>query len=208
MNKQIQKIIEDFDFNSINGNEKSVQLVNSVLGVVDLGLPSGLLWCDCNLGANIETDYGDYFAWGETKPKNIYTYDTQLYRENTIKISGKDDAATQCLGEYFRLPSYEDCVELIDNTSSKWVENYNGTNTNGMLFIGKNGNSIFIPAAGYRVETDTSLKNNTAYLWTNDLYISFPQDAYAMCFSKINTLHMDYENRSFGQSIRPVFDKK
>ena len=89
MNKQIQKIIEDFDFNSINGNEKSVQLVNSVLGVVDLGLPSGLLWCDCNLGANIETDYGDYFAWGETKPKNIYTYDTQLYRENTIKISGK-----------------------------------------------------------------------------------------------------------------------
>ena len=45
---------------------------------VDLGLPSGTLWATCNVGASKPEDYGDYFAWGETKKKDVYDWDTSL----------------------------------------------------------------------------------------------------------------------------------
>ena len=123
---------------------------------VDLGLPSGLLWADRNVGASQPAAYGDYFAWGETKPKTDYSEYTYKYgsdSENPTKynskdgkttLDSKDDAATANWGSKCRMPSRADFRELRNNCSWVWQSDYNGTS--GYLVTGANGNYIFLPA--------------------------------------------------------------
>lgn len=126
---------------------------------VDLGLPSGLLWATCNVGASSPEEYGNYYAWGETKPKSAYTWDTYKYGtssndsditkynptdEKTV-LEPEDDAAHANMGGEWRMPTYAELSHLTANTTSTW-ETLNGVN--GRRFTGPNGNSIFIPAAG------------------------------------------------------------
>lgn len=134
---------------------------------VDLGLPSGLLWAKCNLGATTPEGYGNYYAWGETQPKSEYTWATytygdfdstyHLYKYNTsdsygtvdnkTTLEAMDDAATVALGSGARIPTYDDWVELRSNTMGEWTQQ-NGVN--GWKFTATNGNSLFLPAAGFR----------------------------------------------------------
>ena len=96
--------------------------------LIDLGLPSGTKWAACNIGANKPTEFGDYFAWGDTSAKNNYvgrtceTYDLDIYslkmedyvnRRNVL--ADNYDAAAYILGEGWRIPSGEQAQELIDN---------------------------------------------------------------------------------------------
>jgi hypothetical protein len=120
--------------------------------VVDLGL--SVFWASCNLGAESPEEYGDYYAWGETKPKTSYTetnyayYDDNLkqYTDIGVNISGTQyDAATVNLGGDWRMPTKDEMEELIDNCTWEWIQT-NGKN--GFKVTGKNGNSIFLPAAG------------------------------------------------------------
>ena len=139
---------------------------------VDLGLPSGLLWATCNVGAENPEDYGDYFAWGETTPKESYTWENYIYMmlgasswdpklikycinsddgyngftDNLLTLLPEDDAATANWGNDWRTPTRTECLELINNTTHSWIA-LNGVN--GCLFTASNGNSIFIPAAGF-----------------------------------------------------------
>ena len=134
---------------------------------VDLGLPSGLLWAACNVGANAPEEYGDYFAWGETQPKDVYNWSTYQYcmgsnntltkyctdpnygyngfTDNLTILLPEDDAATANWGNGWRMPTKEEWQELLDNTTVTWTQQ-NGVN--GRLFTGSNGNSLFLPAAG------------------------------------------------------------
>ena len=135
---------------------------------IDLGLPSGLLWASCNVGATAPEEYGDYFAWGETEPKSVcvgtnyryyndenqltkYCYDSAYgyngFTDTLTVLEPNDDAATVNMGEGARTPTPSECQELLDHTTSKWVI-YKGMK--GRVFIGGNGNSIFLPAAGMR----------------------------------------------------------
>ena len=123
--------------------------------MIDLGLPSGTKWACCNVGANKPEEYGDYFAWGETKPKDVYDWSTYIHCDGSYDtchdlgsdIAGKKDydAATANWGLAWKMPAKEQYKELIDNCTSEWTQQ-NGIY--GRKFIGPNGATIFLPAAG------------------------------------------------------------
>ena len=142
---------------------------------VDLGLPSGTLWAAYNIGANIPESYGDYFAWGETEPKNTFFiesykwYDgkggTTKYNPNvdTLKILlPEDDAATVKWGSEWRMPTKDEFRELIDKCQ------YTRTDY-GAKFTGPNGNSILLPAAGHRIDDRFFLHERCGFYWTSSL---------------------------------------
>lgn len=109
-------------------------------GYVDLGLPSGNLWSTCNLGANNPWEYGDYYAWGETSTKAIYSDKNNLYYyKDLADISGnpKYDASTLIMGSGWQMPNKDDFQELLDNCS--WFWDYEG-----FRIVGPNGNSIYL----------------------------------------------------------------
>lgn len=119
---------------------------------IDLGLPSGILWADRNIGADNPSDSGYYLSWGEVEPREIYTENSYLYYNPENKrydnlgysIAGTAyDAATSNWGDHWVMPTIEDVTELIENTSHEIIEN-------GMAvkLTGTNGNSIVIPIAG------------------------------------------------------------
>lgn len=132
---------------------------------VDLGLPSGTKWANMNLGAESPEDYGDYYAWGEIEPNKASAYTPQNYRfysgndngnytkyndtDNKMTLELADDAANVVMGGDWHMPTSAQCAELLDNTTSSWTTDYNGTGVAGMIFTSNNnGNSIFFPAAG------------------------------------------------------------
>lgn len=128
---------------------------------VDLGLPSGTLWADRNVGADSPEDYGDYFAWGETTPKNIYSWVTyKFYDGSVLKYNSSDkktclelsdDAAYVNWGNKWRMPTKEETLELANNC--KWtISTRNGVK--GFYVTGPNGNSIFMPVAGRYIDDD------------------------------------------------------
>ena len=139
--------------------------------VVDLGL--SVYWCSCNVGAETPEEYGDYFAWGETKTKSSYTEENYSLYDNEMKvytnignnICGTEyDAATVNLGADWRMPTKDELKELLDNCTFEWTQ-INGVN--GYKVTGINGNSIFIPAAGFMGNTILSDKNQSGLsVWT------------------------------------------
>ena len=115
--------------------------------LIDLGLPSGTLWADRNIGADSPEDYGDYFRFGETTP---FTKDSQPFEDDGIdgEFAGTDrDAATVILGEEFRMPTIEQLKELKEECSHEWTTL---GEVKGVKVTGPNGNSIFLPTAGFR----------------------------------------------------------
>jgi len=122
---------------------------------VDLGLPSGTLWSDQNVGANTPEEFGDYYAWGSLVTYSAYTAENYVV---DTKNTGDDwggnplyDVVTQKYGGAWRTPSSSDIGELILNTTKEWTTE-NGVK--GLRFTGPNGNSIFLPAAGYAVDSN------------------------------------------------------
>ena len=138
---------------------------------IDLGLPSGTKWATFNVGADSPEEYGNYYAWGETKSKEIYSWNTYKYcnngnnseltkycvdssygyngfTDNKTELETVDDAATVNWGSGWRMPSEEKIEELQDSSYTIMVSiKQNGVN--GCLIISKsNGNSIFLPYAG------------------------------------------------------------
>ena len=128
-------------------------------GYVDLGLPSGLKWATCNVGASSPEDYGDYFAWGETSPKAEYSFETYLHWNDAdgdgaaeaainYDISGNSqyDAATVNWGGSWRMPTKDEMQELVDHCEWELTQ-VNGVK--GVRVIGVNGKCIFLPAGSY-----------------------------------------------------------
>ena len=188
---------------------------------VDLGLPSGTLWATCNVGALSLEEYGDYFAWGETKPKNDYSWSTYKYCngrddimtkyyisrdsalvDNNTELETMDDAATVNWGSDWQMPSYEQFDELIVGyyTTTAW-KTLNGVNGYEITSI-KNGNSIFLPAAGYRKDTSLCNAGNYSNHWSRSLSSNYSNSAYGLCFS--SHIDTDYYCRYYGHVVRPV----
>ncbi len=114
---------------------------------VDLGL--SVKWATCNVGASSPSDYGNYYAWGETSTKSSYTEDnSRTYEKSMGDIAGNSsyDAARANWGGSWRLPTEEEIDELVDRCDATWTT-MNGVK--GHKFTGPNGNSIFLPAAGW-----------------------------------------------------------
>lgn len=153
---------------------------------VDLGLPSGLLWATCNVGADSHEDYGDYFSWAETETKTdyswvSYTYGTESNLTKYNATDGKttleptDDAAAVNWGNGWRMPTEAEWQELIDNTTHTWTTQ---GEVAGLLFTAGNGNSLFLPAAGYRYGSggDYDAVGRQCRYWTSSLpNMEYPQ---------------------------------
>jgi len=151
---------------------------------VDLGLTSGTKWASCNVGAESPEKYGEYFAWGETTPKEVYSDTTYSYynvpdslaADSSAKkvwknigadIAGTEyDAATVILGDAWQLPNESQCKELVDECEWNWTE-LNGVN--GYSVVGKNGNSIFLPASGVRGAADVVKNDMIGGFWSSTL---------------------------------------
>ena len=191
---------------------------------VDFGLPSGLLWATCNVGADTPEDYGDYFAWGETQPKDYYFWSTYQYcngTENTLTkycnnssygfngftdnlttLLPEDDAATANWGSGWRMPTKEEWQELLDNTTITWTAQ-NGVN--GRLFTAANGNSLFLPAAGYRGFSGLYYAGSYGYYWSSSLGTDDPHNAWILNFiSDHYGMYGSGHSRDCGRPIRPV----
>ena len=148
-------------------------------GYVDLGLPSGTKWATCNVGASTPTAYGNYYAWGETTTKGSYTSDNYTYSDNPTTLPSNRDAATVNWGGYWRMPTSGEMNELLNNCTHEWTTQ-NGVN--GRLFTGPNGNSIFLPAAGYRYSSLSGAGSDGAY-WSSLGYSSDTGRALSLHFS-------------------------
>ncbi|MCD8287796.1 MAG: hypothetical protein LUC18_03015 [Porphyromonadaceae bacterium] len=199
-------------------------------GYVDLGLPSGLLWATCNMGANSSADYGDYYSFGEVKAKmkkenpwkNLYyrgRWSDVEVTEEKIKGNSKYDAATAKWGGSWRLPTADEIDELIDECTWEWTRNVNskGKKVFGYKVTGPNNNSIFLPAAGYwgiKRGTDGKkkihdVKRTGTYLSCSPSTVNESSDlSYSLYFYYINpsnkkSLREAYL-RGIGQSVRPV----
>jgi hypothetical protein len=191
---------------------------------VDLGLPSGTLWATCNVGAETPEEYGDYFAWGETQPKDNYQWSTYQYcngssstltkycsnssfgyygfTDNLTTLLPEDDAASTNWGGDWRMPTKEEWQELQNNTTSTWTIQ-NGVY--GRLFTANNGNSLFLPAAGYYGDNILRGDGIWGYYWSNTLNTNYSHPDEARLFYFLSSSSNSNSNyRSFGCSVRPV----
>ena len=170
---------------------------------VDLGLPSGLKWATCNIGANAPEGYGNYYAWGETTTKSSYTEEnSRTYGVSMNDISGNAnyDAARANWGSTWRMPTKAEMEELIDNCTWTWITQ---SGVEGWKVTGPNGNSIFLPAAGHCVNTSRygvglhGVYSGSTPDESNDL------NAYRLYFiSGSHEVNCFY--RYFGHTVRPV----
>ena len=187
---------------------------------VDLGLPSGTLWATCNVGANSPEQYGDYFAWGETAPKEVYTWETykwcngtwdsltkynfQNYYgtvDNKNELEPADDAAQANWGLSWQMPTKAQQDELHEHCNWQWTT-MNGVN--GYLGTGPSGKTLFLPAAGYKDGTRIVSEGEFGYYWSHSLYYGMSLYAYNHLFFSGSSPGWNKQERSFGLSIRPV----
>lgn len=203
--------------------------------VVDLGLPSGTQWATCNIGAQSIADLGDYIAFGESEPKEQYSINNYSYANtslsNIANSSGQlvenCDAAHKRWKGYFRMPTKEDCEELIQNCSIQFVQMTNsyGNNVYGVRYTSNiNGESIFLPCGGYKVTSSSSNITSTysedvAYYWTSSIngdyqawaFVSSPTDDYPAPNDNTQSYSITQMQSLHGRSgllIRPVYPKE
>jgi len=191
---------------------------------VNLDLPSGTLWATCNVGASSPADYGDYFAWGETSPKEWYAWENLKYRiggtfyadvkfskyvsvPSRGNVDGKtvlelqDDAAFVSRGGIWRMPDKSEWQELKDHCDWKWTKE---DGHYGYKVTGRNGAGIFLPAAGWRNGDSMYHAGVAGNYWTSGL---FPDDSYqgfACNFDSGIVFPSAWVSRCSGLSIRPV----
>lgn len=210
--------------------DSTEKIVDSLFGSceghewVDLGLLSGTLWATCNIGANTPEECGDYFAWGETKSKITYNWNTYEYcngddgwnsltkyciishhgfngfSDNLTMLQPSDDAATANWGGGWCTPTMEQWEELDKNTTQDWTTQ-NGVT--GLRFTASNGNSLFLPAAGGRWGDDLHDVGSWGYCWSSTYRTEFSYDAWGFFFNA-DTCGMSYHSRYYGLSVRPV----
>ena len=167
---------------------------------VDLGL--SVKWATCNVGATSPEDYGNYYAWGETSPKTSYTEANSKTRGKSMGDIGGDssyDAATANWGSGWRLPTESEFQELIDKCTWTWTTR-NGVNGYEVKSK-KNGNSIFLPAAGFCDGDTPGGQGNSGLYWS-----STPIDSYCAyrLYSSSGDHYTGWGYRDDGRCVRPV----
>ncbi len=184
---------------------------------VDLGL--SVKWATCNVGATKPEEYGGYYAWGETEEKNNYKWSTYKWCNGSFTAMTKyctrsgygtvdyktvldleDDVAHVKWGGSWRMPTKAEQDELRKNCTWTWTTQ-NGVD--GYKVTGTNGNSIFLPAAGYRLGTDLNKSSSLGNYWSSSLSGSA---SYFACYLSFRSGRCGWYNdfRYHGRSVRPV----
>ena len=190
---------------------------------VDLGLPSGLKWASCNVGATKPFEYGDFFAWGETEQKTDYSWsnykwcngeynkltkyctyssfwDSSAPMDNKTFLDAEDDAARANWGGSWRMPLDAEWTELRENCTWTWTTQ-NGVN--GRLVTGPNGKSIFLPAADNQDGTYLGSVGSFGSYWSSSINTDYPEGALGVSFYS-GDVYGGSGYRCYGQSVRPV----
>ena len=203
--------------NQTNAEDSPQQSISGTISghdYVDLGL--SVKWATQNVGASSPSNYGDYFAWGETETKKRYDLsncfdclDDEGKSWGTYKIDGKTsisptsghDTARENWGGTWRMPTNAEFEELCKKCDWTWTSQ---DGHKGYLVSSKtNGNSIFLPAAGWHGSSDRNDEGEDGYYWSSTLSSSHSYDARLLYFHSSNH-NTYYGNRRFGQSVRPV----
>ena len=194
---------------------------------VDLGLPSGLKWAKCNVGAKTETGYGYCFQWGDIEDKTNSDCGWESYKygdgsnfskyntgnngyggtiDNKTTLDLEDDAATQIMGSDWRMPTQDELQELADNTDNEWICNYNGTGVNGRKFTSKTDTSkyIFIPASGIRSNSSFLFQGSYGAVWSSSLNADYSGYAWFLYIGSGNVVARLNISRSRGFMVRGV----
>ena len=192
-----------------------VDLTHNGYEYVDLGLPSGLKWATCNVGATSPEEYGLYFAWGETTgytgeqvTSGVRAFSEDVYNAGPAASINTDltleqDAAHVNLGGNWRMPTKAEYQELIDNCDGVWTDDYNGTGVAGRIFTSKvNGKSVFFPVAGYCDDSYVGGVGSYALYWSASWHWS--SGAWILYFDSGSQDLNDYRDRYFGYSVRGV----
>ena len=176
---------------------------------VDLGLPSGVKWATCNVGATNPEDPGLYFSWGNTEGHaegSGYNFDSTTYNGTaaasiSANLSLSQDAARANMGGNWRMPTKEETKELYDNTDREWTT-INGMN--GWKFMKKSDHSVFIflPAAGYYYGTSLNDRGSYGCYWSASFLNS--SSAYFLYFNSSSVDPQSDNNRYYGFSVRAV----
>jgi hypothetical protein len=189
---------------------------------VDLGLPSGLKWATCNVGADAPENAGGYYAWGETEEKDDYSWKTYKYYDDVYAtvtkyciherfglvdgektLGAEDDVANVKWGATWRIPTYEEQQELCNKCTWEWTT-VNGVS--GYQVTGPNGNSIFLPAGGYKNDGNIFNKVSCGYYWSSSVLKKSSNRAYYLQFNSEEYTKGDFSRRYSGRNIRPVFE--
>ena len=199
-------------------------------GAVDLGIEMTredgttykIYWAESNLNfknglCTKPEDYGDYYAWGETVPKerfDLSNYKWCDYQEKMTKyflgdeksvLDEGDDAAHVKLGGRWRMPTRAEWDKLVEVCSWKWSDE-NGVN--GYKVMGPNGNEIFLPAAGVMDKTELDFEATRGYYWSsNNSVDAFSNSAYDLYFANTKHYSISTVGRQYGCSVRPVWEK-
>ncbi len=192
---------------------------------VDLGLPSGTLWAKTNIGAATETEYGSYFAWGETEAKTS-GFDWAGYElcngsdktltkyssaDKKTVLDAEDDAATANWGSAWRMPTRAEFEELL-TVGYVFVSNYKESGVYGCLFTATNGNTLFLPAAGHYESSGVNYFGENSFYWSSTLnspaddYYSGPSYANYLYCDKIGSKLVYHNSRCYGLPVRPVYN--
>lgn len=198
--------------NELNGHE-----------YVDLGLPSGTLWATCNVGSETPEGYGGYYAWGETEPKELYDWKSYKYGrfiheryelnkyctdsayglngfvDNLTVMEPDDDVAWTCWGEGWRIPTIGEWEELFLNTTGVWTTL---NDVKGWRCTASNGNSLFLPAAGYW--WDDAFNADLGLYWSRTINKEFPYRAWGFHFNCDSSHLCGSSDRNRGQTVRAV----
>ncbi len=184
---------------------------------VDLGL--SVKWATCNVGANAPEALGDYYAWAETETKGDYTWRNYKYCEgssttltkycvgnsygksdNLSVMENSDDVATLQWGKQWRIPTDAEMTELRQKCSWTWTT-LNGVA--GYEVKGKNGKTIFLPAAGSRQGEESVFVGAQGIYSTRTTCKDYSFSVYDICFDEQKVERVDISRR-FGVSVRPV----
>ena len=169
---------------------------------VDLGL--SVKWATCNVGADNPEEYGNHYSWGETSTKSNYSSDNSVTRgKNFSDIGGNPtyDVARKQWSSTWRLPTGAEFDELLSNCTWTW------TTQNGVsgykVTSKKNGNSIFLPAAGWRNGASLYYQGAYGYYWSSTPHGSDSSYAYYLVFTS-GSHGTSWDGRDEGRSVRPV----
>ena len=201
--------------------------LGDAMEAVDLGLPSGLKWATCNVGATSPEGYGGYFAWGETETKDNYDWPTYKWCNDTVitkynydtsqgdvdnktVLEQQDDAASVIWGGSWRMPTDAEWTELIENCTWTWIT-HNGVK-GSLVTSNINGNSIFLPADGFKTELYHFNLESVCSYWSSTLDTfnpfspnkDFDQNRALIVKYYSGDATMNVGCRCDGYSIRPV----
>ena len=208
------------------GDDKDEPVIPDNHAYVDLGLPSRTLWATCNVGAENPEEYGDYFAWGETAPKDKYDWsnykwcneteyaltkynNTSYYGkvDNKTELDREDDAAYVNWGALWRMPSLEQIQELCKYCTWQWTQ---VKGVYGHLVTGPSGKTMFLPAAGGCGTNSQYNVGKFAYYWSRTLCsdklaieAAGPGEAYILFMNSWES-EVWYDSRCIGNTVRAV----